>query len=174
MCNLKAGVHPLFNILYMVFSPQRFPSTQRKQVDKNFIKNILFPCVPCLKKQIFPFCLQFTLTQCILKVHYCLGKIQRTQFFRFMSSLAPSKIKKKKNPDFFPPSQVSSILLGQKCYFSLERRDVSYFIQGGHHRALTKGWKAEQGDQTVHLRTSAPPGWGPAFPALVPTPAGSM
>lgn len=35
--------------------------------------------------------------------------------------------------------------------------------RGNTTGALTKGWKAEQGDQTVHLRTSAPPGWGLPF-----------
>lgn len=72
--------------------------------------------------------------------------------FQVSVLLVPSKVKKK-NPGPFslnifplaPRSEVFSSLLGQKCYFNPERTDVSYFTQRGHHRALTKGWKAEEG-----------------------------
>lgn len=82
-----------------------------------------------------------------------LGKIQRTQSFRFPSlSYFPRRLKKKKNLGPFslhicpvaPRSEGSSILLGQKCYFSLERTDVSYFTQRGDHIAQMKGCKAEE------------------------------
>lgn len=66
--------------------------------------------------------------------------------------LSPSKVKKI-NPGplslntcpLAPRSELSSILLGQKCYFSPERTDVSYWTQRGNHRPLMKGWRAEEG-----------------------------